>query len=269
MYSSELRARRLPQSRLPSTASSGGSADDAQKWPSRTVTIVVSFPAGGPTDVLARAIADDLAEKFRRASLWSRTAAARPAMSAPRRSPRPRPTADVPVRDHECREQPLHVQESRLRHRSRFCAGGTDRQDADRVGGEQEVGLQVAWRPHRRRQGQPGQDQLRLARPRHRRADRGRTAGDAVRHQADARALSRLDPDDRRSPRQPDRRGHRPDADADPAAQGRQLRRPRHDRRGALGGAARSADGGGERLSRISRPRPGMRCWRRPGRPRT
>lgn len=36
----------------------------AQKWPSRTVTIVVSFPAGGPTDVLARAIANDLVGKF-------------------------------------------------------------------------------------------------------------------------------------------------------------------------------------------------------------
>jgi tripartite-type tricarboxylate transporter receptor subunit TctC len=36
----------------------------AQKWPSHTVTIVVAFPAGGPTDVLARAIANDLAQKF-------------------------------------------------------------------------------------------------------------------------------------------------------------------------------------------------------------
>ena len=36
----------------------------AQLWPSRFVTIVVSFPAGGPTDVLARAIAGDLADKL-------------------------------------------------------------------------------------------------------------------------------------------------------------------------------------------------------------
>jgi tripartite-type tricarboxylate transporter receptor subunit TctC len=36
----------------------------APAWPSRTVTIVVAFPAGGPTDVLARAIANDLATKF-------------------------------------------------------------------------------------------------------------------------------------------------------------------------------------------------------------
>jgi tripartite-type tricarboxylate transporter receptor subunit TctC len=34
------------------------------KWPNGTVTIVVAFPAGGPTDVLARAIADDLEKRF-------------------------------------------------------------------------------------------------------------------------------------------------------------------------------------------------------------
>jgi tripartite-type tricarboxylate transporter receptor subunit TctC len=42
---------------LPATAS-------AQSWPSRHVTIVVAFPAGGPTDVLARALASDLADKL-------------------------------------------------------------------------------------------------------------------------------------------------------------------------------------------------------------
>jgi tripartite-type tricarboxylate transporter receptor subunit TctC len=36
----------------------------AQSWPSRFSTIVVSFPAGGPTDVLARAVAGDLADKL-------------------------------------------------------------------------------------------------------------------------------------------------------------------------------------------------------------
>ncbi len=36
----------------------------AQPWPNRHVTIVVSFPAGGPTDVLARAIASDLSERL-------------------------------------------------------------------------------------------------------------------------------------------------------------------------------------------------------------
>ena len=36
----------------------------AQNWPSRVPTIVVSFPAGGPTDVLARTVATDLADRL-------------------------------------------------------------------------------------------------------------------------------------------------------------------------------------------------------------
>src|SRR5262245_9732708 len=36
----------------------------AQNWPSRVPTIVVSFPAGGPTDVLARAVATDLTDRL-------------------------------------------------------------------------------------------------------------------------------------------------------------------------------------------------------------
>ncbi len=40
------------------------STASAQNWPSRFVTVVVAFPAGGPTDVLARAVASDLADKL-------------------------------------------------------------------------------------------------------------------------------------------------------------------------------------------------------------
>jgi tripartite-type tricarboxylate transporter receptor subunit TctC len=36
----------------------------AQNWPSRPVTVVVPFPAGGNVDVLARAVAADLSEKL-------------------------------------------------------------------------------------------------------------------------------------------------------------------------------------------------------------
>ena len=36
----------------------------AQSWPNRVVTLVVPFPAGGPTDVIARAVAADLADKL-------------------------------------------------------------------------------------------------------------------------------------------------------------------------------------------------------------
>src|SRR4051794_35217670 len=37
---------------------------NAQTYPSRTVTIIVPYPAGGPTDQLARQIAPALAEKL-------------------------------------------------------------------------------------------------------------------------------------------------------------------------------------------------------------
>jgi tripartite-type tricarboxylate transporter receptor subunit TctC len=45
-------------------APAGAQAPSAQAWPSRHVTVVVPFPAGGPTDVLARALAADLGEKL-------------------------------------------------------------------------------------------------------------------------------------------------------------------------------------------------------------
>jgi tripartite-type tricarboxylate transporter receptor subunit TctC len=45
-------------------AASAHAQTAAQSWPSRHVTIVVAFPAGGPTDVLARAVASDLADKL-------------------------------------------------------------------------------------------------------------------------------------------------------------------------------------------------------------
>jgi tripartite-type tricarboxylate transporter receptor subunit TctC len=45
-------------------ASSASAQAPSPPWPSRHVTMVVSFPAGGPTDVLARAIANDLSERL-------------------------------------------------------------------------------------------------------------------------------------------------------------------------------------------------------------
>ena len=46
------------------TAPALGQTTSAQGWPSRVPTIVVSFPAGGPTDVLARTVATDLADRL-------------------------------------------------------------------------------------------------------------------------------------------------------------------------------------------------------------
>src|SRR6185437_11126504 len=43
----------------------GVTTASAQNYPSRTVTIVVPFPAGGPTDTTAREIANALSAKFK------------------------------------------------------------------------------------------------------------------------------------------------------------------------------------------------------------
>src|SRR5258708_1928617 len=39
-------------------------AQDAQNFPNRTIRIVVPFPAGGPTDILARVIAQKMSEDW-------------------------------------------------------------------------------------------------------------------------------------------------------------------------------------------------------------
>ena len=56
----------------------------AQSWPSRAITMIATFPAGGPTDGVARVLAHELGERLKQRSWW-RTAAAPAARSAPRR----------------------------------------------------------------------------------------------------------------------------------------------------------------------------------------
>jgi tripartite-type tricarboxylate transporter receptor subunit TctC len=51
------------QSVVLAAATIAGSAM-AQSWPSKTITLIVPFPAGGTTDVLARALADALSKRL-------------------------------------------------------------------------------------------------------------------------------------------------------------------------------------------------------------
>jgi tripartite-type tricarboxylate transporter receptor subunit TctC len=58
-----LSRRRMIQALGLAIAMSGGSAM-AQAWPSKPITLIVPFPAGGTTDVLARALADKLTQSL-------------------------------------------------------------------------------------------------------------------------------------------------------------------------------------------------------------
>jgi tripartite-type tricarboxylate transporter receptor subunit TctC len=64
----------------------------AETFPSRSIKIVVPFPAGGPSDVLARMIGQRMSEDWGQPVVVE-TASAPTPCSAPSRSRRPRPTA--------------------------------------------------------------------------------------------------------------------------------------------------------------------------------
>ena len=64
----------------------------AQSYPSRSITMVATFPAGGPTDGVARVLATELGERLgQRIVVENRAAPAAPSVRP--RSPKHRPTA--------------------------------------------------------------------------------------------------------------------------------------------------------------------------------
>ena len=65
----------------------------ADAYPSRPITMIVVFAAGGPTDVLARIVADHMGRTIGPARRSSRTSPAPAARPAARAAPRPTPTA--------------------------------------------------------------------------------------------------------------------------------------------------------------------------------
>ena len=62
--SRRLRRRRLLAAVAFASAAWAAGLAFAQAWPSKPITLIVPFPAGGTTDVLARALADKLQQSL-------------------------------------------------------------------------------------------------------------------------------------------------------------------------------------------------------------
>ena len=74
-------------------ASPAVAAAQAQTYPSRPVTLIVPYPAGGPSDTLARVLAEAMRGALGQTGRSSKTSPARAAASAPAGSRARRRTA--------------------------------------------------------------------------------------------------------------------------------------------------------------------------------
>ena len=145
----------------------GGATAGAADYPTRPVRLLVGFPAGGPTDILARLVGAHLAERLgqqfvveNKPGAGSNIATEAAINSAPDGYTHP----GLRIGQHHQRHA---LQEARLRFRARHRAGrrfGAGAECAARA----SIGA-GAYRPgvHRLRQSQSGQDQHGLVRQRH------------------------------------------------------------------------------------------------------
>ena len=189
----------------------------AQSYPTRPVTIIVPYPAGGPTDQVARQVAPKMAAKLGQNFVVENVSRRRHQHRGPARR------ALGARRPHAVRPQPadlrerLALQVAAVRHREGLPADRHDQLQPAGAGRAEGPRSQDAARA-----GRVDEDQARAHGPSRRRLhrpSRDRAAGAGARRRGHARSLSRRSPDAAGHARRP----HRPVL-RDAAAGGRAVR---------------------------------------------
>ena len=144
-------------------ALAAASLAQAQTWPSKPVTLLVPFPPGGSTDMIARTLAPKLQEKLGGTFIIENKAGATGTIGAGHRQARAgRRLHDLRLVARAVRHRAAPDQERALRRAEGLRPHHRGRAGAQRAGGAGRVAAQVAGRRDRLPQGQPGQDELRL-----------------------------------------------------------------------------------------------------------
>ena len=142
-----------------------GSFAQAPAYPTHPVRIVVPFPAGGTTDILARAIAQRCTEAFGQTFIVDNRPGAGGNIGAElvAKSAAGRLHAGDGHRRH-ARDQPEPVREDAVRPRQGFRAGDPGGRRAQRARGQPVAARAFGGRADRLRQGQSRQARLRVVR---------------------------------------------------------------------------------------------------------
>ena len=216
----------------------------AQNFPSRPITIIVPFSAGGPSDAMARILAERMKVTLGEAVLVENVTGAGGSIGVGRAAKSPRRRLHHLVRPsrHPCRQR--RDLQARLRPRRRSRAGGAaaeqshDHRQQERGAGEIAEGVSGLA------EGAAGAAAAGTAGAGSGSHIAGLVFRDRHRHQAAICAVSRHGAGDERSRRRPDRPHRRPDLELDPAGARRQHPRLCHRRRQARRLRARYPDHG-------------------------
>ena len=189
-----------------------GSAS-AQNYPNRPITMIIPFAAGGPTDVLGRIVGARMSELLGQQVVIENVGGAG-GMTGSKRVDgcQARRLHDRHRHGRHPRPGPDALQAPALQFADRLPAGRTAGPGADPAHSAQGPAGQGPQGVPRLRQGEPGQDAVRLGRRGLRHAPRLRAAELSDGHQHRARAVQRHRPGDGRAAGRPHRlhvRDHR------------------------------------------------------------